>query len=278
MDRRENPVRIPKERNKNSSEVPLICMLTNADSLSNKTTELRSRIKTWKNNQTLLPSQKSNLINAGFILSNADYKIERYEAHTHNLDSGTGRGIIIYVKSKLNVLILNFTTDFTEHLGIQIRLANRELLTFACIYRSPNSTDENNEQLTALIHQLDQTNSAYKLLVGDFNYGAISWQDNTATSAAETAFLDCLQNTYLNQHVEEPTRGRSGQNPSILDFIISNDPNIVSHIRYESPLGKSDHACLVFNINCYKQEACRPIQPAPHSNYSVLQQMPARGC
>ena len=27
-----------------------------------------------------------------------------------------------------------------------------------------------------------------------------------------------------------------------------------------------------------KQEACRPIQPAPHSNYSVLQQMPARGC
>ena len=148
---------------------------------------------------------------------------------------------------------MNFTTDFTEHLGIQIRLANRELLTFACIYRSPNYTDENNEQLTALIHQLDQTNSAYKLLVGDFNYGAISWQDNTATSAAETAFLDCLQNTYMNQHVEEPTRGRSGQNPSILDLIISNDPNIVSYIRYESPLGKSDHTCLVFNINCYKE-------------------------
>ena len=40
-----NPVRIPKERNKNSSEVPLICMLTNVYSLSNKTTELRSRIK-----------------------------------------------------------------------------------------------------------------------------------------------------------------------------------------------------------------------------------------
>ena len=29
--------------------------------------------------------------------------------------------------------------------------------------------------------------------------------------------------------------------------------------------------------NIYRQEACRPIQPAPHSNYSVLQ-MPARGC
>ena len=48
-------------------------------------------------------------------------------------------------------------------------------------------------------------------------------------------------------------------------------------------MGKS---CL-FAINSYvdytyfvqyvqsivKQEACRPIQPAPHSNYSVLQQM-----
>ena len=180
--------------------------------------------------------------NARFIVWNADYKIEGYEAHTHNLDSGTGRGIIIYVKSKLSVLILNSTTDFTERLVIQIRLSNRELLTFACICRSPNSNDENNEQLNALIHQLDQTNSAYKLLVGDFNYGTISWQDNTATSAADTAFLDCLQNTYMNQHVEEPTRGRSGQNPSILDLIISNGPNIVSHIKYESPLGKSDHA------------------------------------
>ena len=240
MDRRENPVRIPKERNKNSSEVPLICMLTNADSLSNKTTELRSRTKNMEKQPDIIAITEVKPKNARFILSNADYKIEGYEAHTHNLDSGTGRGIIIYVKSKLNVLILNFTTAFTEHLGIQIRLVNRELLTFACIYRSPNSTDENNEQLTALIHQLDQTNSAYKLLVGDFNYGAISWQDNTATSAAETAFLDCLQNTYMNQHVEELTRGRSGQNPRILDLIISNDPNIVSHIRYESPLGKSD--------------------------------------
>ena len=95
--------------------------------------------------------------------------------------------------------------------------------------------------------------NAYKLLVWYFNYGAISWQDNTVTSAVDTAFLDCLQNTYMNQHVEEPTRGRSGQNPSILDLIISNDPNIVSHIRYEPLLGKSDHACLVFNINCYKE-------------------------
>ena len=202
-----------------TSEVTLICMLTNADSLSNKMTELRSRIKNMEKQPDIIAITEVKPKTARFILSNASYKIKGYEAHTHNLDSWTGRGIIIYVKSKLNVLILNSTTDFTEHIVIQIRLANRELLTFACIYRSPNSTDENNEQLTALIHQLDQTSSAYKLLVGDFNYGAISCQDNTATSAADTAFLDCLQNTYMNQHVEEPTRGISGSH-NILDLII----------------------------------------------------------
>ena len=133
-------------------------MLTNADSLSNKMTEFRSRIKNTEKQLDIIAITEVKPKNAKFILSNADYKNEGYEAHTHNLDSGTGRGIIIYVKSKLNVLILNSTTDFTEHLVIQIRLANRELLTFACIYRSPNFTDENNEQLTALIHQLDQMN------------------------------------------------------------------------------------------------------------------------
>ena len=66
--------------------------------------------------------------------------------------------------------------------------------------------------------------------------------------------MNCLQDTYMTQHVSEPTRGRNGEDPSILDLVISNDPNITSEISYEAPLGKSDHACLKFNINCFRTE------------------------
>ena len=79
----------------------------------------------------------------------------------------------------------------------------------------------------------------YKLIMGDFNYASISWEDGVAISATDSAFVNSLQDTYMTQHVSEPTRGRNGQEPNTLDLIISNDPNIVSDIKYESPQEQS---------------------------------------
>ena len=134
-------------------------------------------------------------------------------------------------------------------------MTNNELLMYGCIYRSPNSHDANNESLNTLIYELDQVKSAYKQLVGNFNFGSICWEDGIATSSTESTFVNTLQDTYMTQHVAEPTRGRNGQEPSILDLIISNDPNIVSDISYESPLGKSDHACRTFYLKCYRNKS-----------------------
>ena len=141
-----------------------------------------------------------------------------------------------------------------EHSLIQIRTANNELLTLGCVYRSPNSPDTNNENMNNLIYKLDDLKSAYKLLIVDFNCGKICWEDGTTTTPLEAAFMNCLQDTYMTQQVSEPTRGRNGEDPSILDLVMSNYPNIVSEISYEAPLGKSDHACLKFNINCFRTE------------------------
>jgi hypothetical protein len=36
-----------------------------------------------------------------------------------------------------------------------------------------------------------------------------------------------------------------------LDQILSSDDNLITDIRYRSPIGKSDHIVLLFNIECY---------------------------
>ena len=132
--------------------------------------------------------------------------------------------------------------------------SNNELLTYGCMYRSPSSHDGNNGSLNTLIYELDQAKSAYKLLVGDFNFGSICWEDGIKTSATGSTFVYTLHDTYLTQHVAEPTRGRNGQEPMISDLIISYYPNIVSDISHESPLGKDDHACLTFDLKCYRNK------------------------
>ena len=67
----------------------------------------------------------------------------------------------------------------------------------------------------------------------------------------ESEFIECLRDAFLIQHVREPTRSRPGQRPSILDLVLTNEEQMVSNLTYLSLQGKSDHAVLTFEFNCY---------------------------
>ena len=66
-----------------------------------------------------------------------------------------------------------------------------------------------------------------------------------------TLFLECLRDSFLYQHVKEPTRYRSQNVPSILDLILTNEESMVSNLQYKPGLGKIDHLVLEFTYNCY---------------------------
>ncbi|KAH0813908.1 hypothetical protein GEV33_008883 [Tenebrio molitor] len=48
--------------------------------------------------------------------------------------------------------------------------------------------------------------------------------------------------------LEECTRFRSGQNPTLLDLIFISNPDLATNLNYLPPVGKSDHVLLEFNI------------------------------
>ena len=49
---------------------------------------------------------------------------------------------------------------------------------------------------------------------------------------------------YLYQHITKPTRTRQGQEPSILNLVLSNEEGMIQDIEYLSPFGKSDHLVI----------------------------------
>ena len=53
----------------------------------------------------------------------------------------------------------------------------------------------------------------------------------------------------MSQHVTDPTRGRGSNNPNVLDLILSNDEYIID-VENLSPLGRSNHCILTFEILC----------------------------
>ncbi len=56
---------------------------------------------------------------------------------------------------------------------------------------------------------------------------------------------------FLYQHITKYTCYREGQHSSLLDLIVMNEEGMANDLQYLSPLGKSDHICLVFNTNMY---------------------------
>jgi len=61
------------------------------------------------------------------------------------------------------------------------------------------------------------------LLMGDFNYPEIDWSSLTASGGDSTpaaTFLNTCEDTFLIQHVQNPTRSRGNQHPPLLDLVL----------------------------------------------------------
>ena len=91
--------------------------------------------------------------------------------------------------------------------------------------------------------------------MGDFNFSNIEWGNWTAAhnNPSSLIFLNTLQDNFLLQYVDTPTRGRGSDVPRILDLVISNT-EIVTNIKYSAPLGKSDHSLLLVYTNLQDQK------------------------
>ena len=79
--------------------------------------------------------------------------------------------------------------------------------------------------------------------------GIVGQQCNNPSSIN---FLNTLQDNFLLQYVDIPTRGRGLDVPRILDLVISK-MEIVTSLEYLAPLGKSDHTIIVELTLIYKK-------------------------
>ena len=136
------------------------------------------------------------------------------------------RGTIIYVKTELNVSLLETEKEFEEFIAINVKNfdnAGQDLM-FVNMYRKPCSLSENNDKLNVLINYVASICSNQKLLiVGDFNYPHINWQDFSAENEVEEKFIEVLQDNFMLQNVDFPTRARGQDNPHVLDLVLTND-------------------------------------------------------
>ena len=178
-----------------------------------------------------------------------------FDPSVSHLGSSGLRGVAIYASDQLLVAEISFPgNSFSEQIWLRVRLSGNDVLQLGCIYRSPSSEDANSQQLCALLKEVMDAQASHLLIVGDFNFGDIDWETGRS-SATEThmshQFIEAVQDSFLHQHVQSPTRYRLGQVPHILDLVLTNEEGMVSNLTSHPGLGNSDHVVIKFTMRTY---------------------------
>ena len=229
-------------------------MYTNADIVTNKLEELRTRVANA--NPHVIGVTEVKPKHARFKLSPAELKIYGYNLLHNSLDNGNGeRGCALYIRSTMESQCVQFKSDFSDCVWAKINMIGDDTLLIGCMYRSPNSTVEKNAALRKLLVEASNLKYSHLLVMGDFNFPRIDWNSWSTPGRREededARFIESVRDGYPYQHVLQPTRVRGEQKPSLIDLILSNEDGMVSDLEVQSPIGKSDHGVLSFKFHCY---------------------------
>lgn len=183
----------------------------------------------------------------------AELSIEGYNMYRKDRKGTSGGGLILYIKNSIRAGVNEQLTnsEFEESLWCNAELNDQRLLIGLC-YRSPTSTMENDGKLVILMENaVLQTKANHVLIMGDFNYPVIDYACETVRAGhadPATLFFNKTQELCLYQHVTQPTRFRQNQTPSTLDYVFTEEENLIEAISYDVPLGKSDHVVLTWEM------------------------------
>ena len=194
------------------------------------------------------------------------YHLKKINTFTNALKDG--RGVAIYVREGLCAEQVIMQVEFKESIWYRIKLRNNDSFLVGCVYRIPHSTDQNSLEVINLFERANDSSDTHKLVMGDFNFRGINWKTVT-TSVGEThiasLFVESVRDSYFVQHVTNPARIRSGNEPSVLDLIFMNEEDMVLELDYLSSIGKSDHLLISFNFNCYTSSEFEGSQKVKHN-------------
>ena len=240
-------------------------LYTNANSLYNKLNELKTAIKLYNVSIICVTETHfdTDILEAeieipGFLCFRGD---RTFAISASQDEFSEGRGSIIYIKAGLNpTQIDNFTAP--DSVAIRFNCYVGEVVV-ACVYRSTSLNQAQNSTLMSGIKTLCEDYASSELIIaGDLNLPDVDWVSGTVVGPVNTTNKKlCLESEYIDLAAElglvwhiydEITRRRLVDGvlqESTLDQIFTSNDAMIEEVSVKSPLGKSDHVCLLASLN-----------------------------
>ena len=162
--------------------------------------------------------------------------------------NGRGGGLLLYSRLP-NIFVNSFKkSEQVIHATITNQDKNSEDIHIYCFYHSPNSSVE----MTAEVMDYIKTIPRSSILVGDFNYPEVDWCTLTCGNPQSQEFLDTVNNSFLNQHVDFKTNFTPNPDGSVtatcIDLVLTNEDNLIASVKPIGQLGASHHSIIQVEI------------------------------
>ena len=210
-------------------------MYTNTRSINNKHKKDEIQILLHQQNIDILGITESWMTKH---IQDAEISFKGYKIYRRDRIDQRGGGILLYVSNKLDSYQLE-EDNISESMWIKIKGQFPHEIIIGICYRSQLATKVEEMNLLRLIKHYSNKSL---IVIGDFNYRDIHWP-TLQTKGEGQELLDLLDESFLFQHVDKPTRGRN-----ILDLIISTEEDMIDNFYTSNPIANSDHNVLNWTI------------------------------
>ena len=244
-DARENVTQTARPRGRRKRKRSLKWATLNARSLRNKMGLLRKRAVDY---EPQILSVTETFAKEG--LNDGAFKLDKYTMYRSDRVGRDGGGTILYVRNNVEQRVcraLNTHKCESSAWCWVIEKGGRKILV-GSVYRSPNSTRENDKLLLKQIEHANEIAGDNRILIlGDFNVPGIDWSDMDTKQGAswiDKGMLDVVRDCFWYQHVRRDTRYMNNQS-SLLDLVFTKEERDVRNIEHLPPLGGSDHEMIM---------------------------------
>ena len=204
-------------------------------------------------------------------VSNAELQIPGYQITRLDRQTGEHGGILLYTNDGIDDVQIRedpALAEYAEALWCDISSPGSEFdILLGIVYRSDNNTKEMNDSLNHVLRSLGERKEV--MVIGDFNYREINWETMQAGSKKAEDFLDVVMDNLWTQHVTKPTRLNS-----LLDLVLTSNPNMVDEADVIAHLGTSDHNTIQWELNCQIElEQQTPKRDFKNANFDKMKEV-----
>ena len=159
-------------------------------------------------------------------------------------------GVGLFYKNSLPVAVRS-DLSFDESIMVELKFGRKKIF-FTVLYRSPASDHNSPSFQTFLLNfknlhtKIQAENPFATFFTGDFNAHSQFWWTNGDTTPEGTEIENLLTSLGLAQVISEPNNFEPNKNPSCIDLVVTDQPNLILDSGTRASLDPCCHHQIIY--------------------------------